>query len=191
LPGRHGRSLTQHYIRPEQRDGPFLCQFTDLRPQNIFVDDAWNITCIVDLEWVCALSVERLCVPYWLTGRDIGELKDEALVEYTEVWDAFMAIFEQEESRMAAEHDLTLTKILRESWASGGAWFWHGLASTNAMRILFEQHIRPRFFPVVLYSSEEKIISGFWSEDADGIVRSKVEAYRRYEGELRKLFNSI
>jgi hypothetical protein len=92
---------------------------------------------------------------------------------------------------MVAEYDLTFTKMLRESWMSGGTWFWYGLTSINAMRILFEQHLRLRFFPVVLYSLEEKVMSGFWSEDADNVVRSKVETYHQYVEDLRKLFDSI
>ncbi len=117
------RSLARRYVRPEQRNGPFLLQLNDLRPRNIFVNDAWNVTRIVDLEWVCALPVERLDVPYWLTGQDIGGLEGEALTEYAEVRDAFMAVFEEEDSRIAAEHNLSLAKVLHESWLSGGAWF--------------------------------------------------------------------
>lgn len=183
------RSLAHRYIRAEQRNGPFLLQLNDLRPQNIFVDNDWNIKRIVDLEWVCVLPVERLRVPYWLTGQDLGGLEGEALAEYTKVFDVFMIIFQHEESRMSAGHKLSLTKILHESWTSGSTWFWHGLASTNAIEVLFEQHIRPRFFPAVLFSKEEKVVSSFWSEDADDVVRRKVDAYNKYARDLKSLFN--
>lgn len=59
------------------------------------------------------------------------------------------------------------------------------------MRILFEQHLRPRFFPYVLSCSEEKAMSSFWSEDADGIVQIKLEAYRQYQEELKTVFDGI
>ncbi|TPX14871.1 uncharacterized protein E0L32_004980 [Thyridium curvatum] len=183
------RSLAYRFIRQDQRDGPFSLQLTDLRPQNIFVDNTWNVTSLVDLEWVCALPVERLCVPYWLTGQDIGELHGEPLAEYTEVWKVFMAAFEQEESRMALakQHNLSFGKILEESWTSGTLWFWRGLASVNAMPELFEQHLRPRFSPDVLYS-EEKAISSFWREDADEVVQIKLDAYQGYARDLKELF---
>jgi len=69
-------------------------------------------------------------VLYWLTGQDIGGgVKGEALTEYTEVRSTFMAVFEEEESKITTEHDLSLNKILQESWTSGGTWFWHSLTS--------------------------------------------------------------
>ncbi|RMZ80972.1 hypothetical protein DV738_g2348, partial [Chaetothyriales sp. CBS 135597] len=64
------RAVSHHYINKARRNGPFLLQFTDLHASNIFVDEAWNITCLLDLEWVCALPSEMLAVPYWLTGQD-------------------------------------------------------------------------------------------------------------------------
>ncbi|KAJ0127283.1 Uncharacterized protein HZ326_29615 [Fusarium oxysporum f. sp. albedinis] len=50
-------------------------QFTDLHASNIFVDEEWNVTCFVDLEWISALPVEMLAVPYWLTGCKIDEIE--------------------------------------------------------------------------------------------------------------------
>ncbi len=59
------------------------------------------------------------------------------------------------------------------------------------MRILFEQHLRPRFFPTVLLSSEEELLASFWSEDTEDVVRSKVDAYHQYTRNLKDLFNGI
>lgn len=185
------RSLAHRYVRPGWRHGPFLLQLTDLRPGNIFVNEAWNVTRIVDLEWVCALPAERLDVPYWLTGRDIGSLQGEALAEYSKVRDAFMLIFEEEESKIAAGHGLSLTDALHESWTSGGVWLWHSLTSTNAMAILFDQHLCPRFFKGCLLSSDEELISKFWCEGAHDVVRGKVDAFREYAEGLKELFTVV
>lgn len=48
------RALSHHYIQRESRNGPFRLQLTDFHASNIFVDKEWNITCIIDHEWVCA-----------------------------------------------------------------------------------------------------------------------------------------
>ncbi len=116
------RALAHRYIRQDRRNGPFFLQFTDLHIGNVFVDDDWNITCLIDLEWVCALPVERLAVPYWLTGRAIDDLLGERLVEFNHVRQEFMEIFGEEEGKMAAEHDLSLAQVMREGWISGGVW---------------------------------------------------------------------
>lgn len=58
------RALAHHYIRDERREGPFVLQLDDLHISNIFVDDAWNITSIIDLEWAASRPAEMLAVPY-------------------------------------------------------------------------------------------------------------------------------
>lgn len=45
----------------------------------------------------------------------------------------------------------------------------------------------PRFAPDLLFR-EEKLLSSFWSEGASEVVEDKMEAYHKYEGELRGLF---
>lgn len=84
------RALSHHYIRREHRNGPFLLQLTDLHASNIFVDEEWNITCLIDLEWICALPVEMLAAPYWLTGCGIDEIEEERFDEFSKVRQEFM-----------------------------------------------------------------------------------------------------
>ncbi|KAK2124206.1 hypothetical protein NOF04DRAFT_6507 [Fusarium oxysporum II5] len=64
---------------------------------NIFVDEEWNVTCFVDLEWISALPVEMLAVPYWLTGYKIDEIKGDHIDEFNQVRQEFVRIFEEEE----------------------------------------------------------------------------------------------
>jgi hypothetical protein len=58
------RTLSHHFFTRERRGEPFRLQLTDLHASNIFVDNDWNVTCLTDLEWVCALPAEMLAVPY-------------------------------------------------------------------------------------------------------------------------------
>ncbi|KAK7428361.1 hypothetical protein QQZ08_005118 [Neonectria magnoliae] len=184
------RALAYRYVRQDLRNGPFFLQLGDLHASNIFVDDDWNITSLIDLEWVSALPAEKMTVPYWLTGCAIDEIQGEKLVEFNTIREEFMKIFEEEEGQAAAAHDYSLARIIRESWESGGVWFWHSVMSINAIYPLFTDHVCPRFSSRLL-SKEEELLSKFWSEDAAKVVESKVDECHRYEAELKRVFDGV
>jgi len=181
------RALAHRYVRQDQRSGPFFLQLDDLHASNIFVDDDWNVTYFIDLEWVCALPAENLSVPYWVTGCAINEIRKERFIEVYKIREEFMDIFEEEERKVVAEHGFSLTQIMRETWESGGMWFWHSIMTTNAMYSLFTYHICPRFSRPVF--KEEEFLSKFWTEDAAKVVKTKVEEYHVYETELKQIFS--
>ncbi|KAF2761187.1 hypothetical protein EJ05DRAFT_497744 [Pseudovirgaria hyperparasitica] len=181
------RALSHHYIRRERRNGPFILQFTDFHASNIFVDEEWNITCLIDLEWVCALPVEMLAVPYWLTGRCIDELRNEHFDEFNRVRQEFMHMFEEEERGMASERNFSLARIMNKMWESRGVWFWYSLESFNAILFVIEEHICPRFSPY-LSPECEKVLSRFWREDSGMVVEQKVNDQKQYDLELRRAF---
>jgi hypothetical protein len=181
------RMLSHHYVERKRRNGPFYLQFTDLHASNIFVDEQWNITCLIDLEWVCALPAEMLAVPYWLTGHGIDEIVDDNLREFNEVRQEFMELFEKEEVNMASTQKPVLSSIMYESWKSDGVWFWHCLTSTNAMISLVGDHICPRFSR--LSSKAEEIFSHYWCQDSTEVVERKVTDYEGYMKELKDLFS--
>lgn len=52
------RVLSHKYIKRDLRDGPFPLQLTDLHVSNILVDEQWNVTGLIGLEWICALPSE-------------------------------------------------------------------------------------------------------------------------------------
>lgn len=87
------RVFVHRYISPERRCDPFLLQLTDLHASNIFVDDDWNVACLLDSEWLCALPAEMLSVPYWLTGCSIdGILQEERYEEFSKVQQEFWSM---------------------------------------------------------------------------------------------------
>lgn len=184
------RALAHHYVRQDQRNGPFFLQLDDFHASNIFVDDDWNMTCLIDLEWVSALPVEKMAVPYWLTGCAIDEIRGERLVEFDTARKEFMDIFEEEERKVTAEHRLSLSQIMRETWNSGGTWFWYSLTSINAMYLLSYDHILPKFSPLSITEEEvlQELLSRFWSHDAADVVQRKVADLEKYEAELEHLF---
>jgi hypothetical protein len=181
------RALLHHYIQRETRNGPFRLQFTDFHASNIFVDKDWNITCLIDHEWVCALPTEMLSVPYWLTGCDIDEITKESLFEFDIVHQEFMGIFEEEEVKMMPTDPPTLTSIMNDSWRSGAVWFWHCITSVNAAFSLVEDHIGPRFFP--LSTSTEKLLSKYWCQNSAQVAERKIIDREKYVKQLQLLFN--
>ncbi len=183
------RALAHHYIEREHRNGPFLLQLTDLHASNIFVDDQWNVTCLIDLEWICALPVEKLAVPYWLTGRAIDEIRGEDLARFNEIHEEYMGVVEEEEGNMAAAGHLSLAHVIRRTWESEAVWFWYSMTSINAMYPLITDHVCPRFSPALLSGGEE-LLSRFWAEDSATVVENKVAAYRQYVEDLERLFKS-
>jgi len=154
------RAISHHYVQRGTRNGPYRLQFTDFHASNIFVDKDWNIKCLIDLEWVCALPVEMLSVPYWLTGCAIDEITDENLSEFEQVHREFMDIFEEEEVKMTPNTPPALTSIILGGWKSGAVWFWHCITSVNAMFFLVDDHISPRFSPLSIEA--EGILSQYW-----------------------------
>ncbi|PVH79370.1 hypothetical protein DL98DRAFT_631697 [Cadophora sp. DSE1049] len=183
------RALSRHYINRERRNGPFILQLTDFHVSNIFVDQEWNITGLIDLEWICSLPVEMLAVPYWLTGRGIDQIKEEHLDEFDMVRKEFMDIFEEEEQKIAGkEHDILLTKVMCDMWVSKGVWFWYCVESVNAMYFLLETHLCPRFSGRLSLKAEE-IVSQLWCENSEVIIAKKLAEKERYDQELRELFD--
>ncbi|KFX88546.1 hypothetical protein V490_07560 [Pseudogymnoascus sp. VKM F-3557] len=181
------RALSHQYINRARRNGPFMLQLTDVNPSNIFVDEHCNVTCLVDLEWICALPAEMLAVPYWLTGCHIDEIVEDQLVKFTEVRQEFMVILEKEEPECSAEHTISITEAMRDSWDSKGVWYWYCISSANAMLHLLVDHICPEF-SVVLLSRFEEVLSKFWCKNAEEVVQQKVKDGTKYKKELRRRF---
>ena len=179
------RVLSHRYIDRELRNGPFPLQLTDFHASNLFVDDEWNVTALIDLEWLCALPPEMLDVPYWLTGCAIDGIKGDKFEPFGQIRQEFVRVFEEEEQATKAItwHGRTLSKIMQHVWQTKGVWFWHCLSSVNAMYILLEAHLVP-----TLSVEEERLISRFWCKDSGDTVQSKVADREAYDEELRSLF---
>ncbi|KND87469.1 hypothetical protein TOPH_07875 [Tolypocladium ophioglossoides CBS 100239] len=178
-------TMTHHFLQRERRNGPFGVQLTDIHPGNILVDKDWNITCIFDLGEMCALPLEMVSVPYWLTGRAISQLQGEHLEEFDRVRQRIMQILEEEEKSLGG----SLSKIIHETWESQGVWFWYSLTSVDAAFWLIADHLCPKF-QARLSLQVEQPFSQFWCENADQVVRTKLEDYERYNNKLRQLFDS-
>ncbi|PFH59375.1 hypothetical protein XA68_12460 [Ophiocordyceps unilateralis] len=117
-----------------------------LSSEQYFVDDDWNMTCLIDLEWICVLPVDMLSVSYWLTDCSIDSIIDDEYAIFDQARQAFLAIMDEEARLISTEHDVDITSRMRYAWESKGVWFWACLRSINAWLFVFEDHILPKFF---------------------------------------------
>uniref|UniRef100_A0A1Y1L4W5 Uncharacterized protein n=1 Tax=Photinus pyralis TaxID=7054 RepID=A0A1Y1L4W5_PHOPY len=182
------RTIMHCFILSDRRNGPFLLQLTDFHQSNIFVDDDWNITCLIDLEWICALPVEMLSVPYWLTNCSIDGIIDEEYGAFDEVRQAFLAVMDEENRSVRMEHNIDITSTMRDVWESKGVWFWACVRSINAWLFVFEDHILPKFSADRALVVDLKQVSTFWQENVGQVVKTKVDDEEKYQAELRSLF---
>ncbi|TQN69977.1 hypothetical protein CSHISOI_05534 [Colletotrichum shisoi] len=181
------RVLSHNFIKRDLRNGPFLLQLTDFHASNLLVDKCWNVTGLLDLEWICARPSEMFSAPYWLTGCAIDGIEGENLDRFNQVRQEFMYIFEEEEQARKGRTigSITLSRVMQDMWDSKGVWFWYCLSSVNAMYFLLETHLLP---PKSLSLEAERIISRFWSRDSEDVVRRKLADKQAYDEELRRLF---
>ncbi|KAJ4305992.1 hypothetical protein N0V88_000783 [Collariella sp. IMI 366227] len=112
------RTVAHHFILPERRDGPFLLQLDDFHQSNIFVDDDWNVTCLLDLEWISALPVEAMSVPYWLTDCSIDSVTGDDYKSFADTRRAFLAAMDDQIKTINLEHTIPIADIMRQTWDS-------------------------------------------------------------------------
>lgn len=60
------RIMLPRFWDQNSRNGPFVFSFNDLHQSNIFVDEDWNVTSIIDLEFACVQPIQMTCIPTWL-----------------------------------------------------------------------------------------------------------------------------
>jgi hypothetical protein len=92
------RAVFPHFFQAELRRGPFVFSLTDIHQSNLYVDEQWTITKVLDLEWVCSRPVEMLHPPYWLTNQSVDRIDAH---EYEQMHREFMDALEDEERRLA------------------------------------------------------------------------------------------
>lgn len=114
-----------------QYSGPFILQSTDLHASNIFVDADWNITGIIDLDFICSLPADMLCMPSWLCVDDLDDISRNR-GEFAASYDSFLRIFAAAEKKQP-HHSTLLADTMRQAWHSGAYWVYYSFISVNAM----------------------------------------------------------
>ncbi|SPQ27350.1 ea153f7d-7e81-4a73-a44c-fb147887f085 [Thermothielavioides terrestris] len=161
-----------------------------LSTTNIFVDDDWNVTCLLDLEWICALPAQMLAVPHWLTDCAVDDIVGAEYETFDQVRRKFLSAMDQEIKTSRLAHDVPITRTMQDSWSSKAVWFWLCIMSINGWLFVFEDHILPKFGASKDLVPELKQVSALWIEDIDAVVKNKVEDEAKYQEELCSLFAS-
>lgn len=181
------RALIPKFTHRPLRSGPFTLSLTDLHQSNIFVDDDWHVTRIIDLEWACARPIEMLGPPYWLSGRGLDELAFY-LEEYAGLHEEFIDLFEEEE--MKCHRSVERSRMLRTCWEDGTFWYAQALDSPSALLALFTDHIQPRFTRLSSTTRREfdHALAPFWDYGAAHFIFTKVREQEHYNRQVREIF---
>lgn len=182
------RSVWSRFFRRDLLRGPFFLSLTDLHQSNIFVDDHWNISCLIDLEWACARPVEMIHPPHWLTSQPIDMIDLDA---YEALHKEFMEVFEEEEkhSALSTQSPILMHSILQQGWERGTFWCSLALHTPTALFKIFYDYIQPRFSKT--HKDDEAfwlITMRYWSFDAFDFLESKLKDKEQYDMHLREAF---
>ncbi|KAF9894129.1 hypothetical protein FE257_009102 [Aspergillus nanangensis] len=186
------RAILGDFTNKDLRRGPFLFRLTDLHQSNIFVDSQWNIECLIDLEWACALPAETLRPPYWLTGRPVDDLIDSNLDEFSRAYQDFVKVFEREEKSLPPLHGQQSfrTNNMSRGLKVGNFWYFHALESPKGLYNLFRDHIQPKYASTSRESCATftEVVSDYWAPDTDQTIQRKLTDKDMYDSALRRRF---
>ncbi|KAL1885234.1 hypothetical protein Plec18167_001891 [Paecilomyces lecythidis] len=179
------RSVWSCFFRRDLLRGPFFLNLTDLNQSNIFVDDDWNITCLIDLEWACSQPVEMIHPPYWLTNQSIDLINAD---DYEVLHKEFMQAFQEEE--MKIKPPVRLYPIMQHGWERGAFWYSLALSSPTALFKIFYDFIQPRFSKTHDDPSFWQITMPYWTFNTFEFIEQKVKDKEQYDVSLREAFIS-
>ncbi|KAF7122765.1 hypothetical protein CNMCM5793_000875 [Aspergillus hiratsukae] len=183
------RALLPQFISRQYRHGPFRLTLTDLQPGNIFVDEEWHVTAVINLEFAAVLPVELQTPVHWLTGRTIDDIEHgEHLETFERRINEYINAFEEQE-RNDQYSDFSQARIMRSCWDKRSFWYFQAVHSPKGLLHVFREHIqryyceehcRKRVF--------DETVSPYWCEGAQSSIQQKVEEEMRYKNQLKERF---
>ncbi|KIW58936.1 hypothetical protein, variant 1 [Exophiala xenobiotica] len=180
------KAVSSLFLRRDLCHGPFLFNLTDLHQSNIFVDEIWNITCLIDLEWALSSPIEMIYPPRWLANQDINQMDEEI---YDPVRQEFMDILEHTEQELSIQPHQRLSPVTKQAWEMG--MFWYTLARRSPMGLVrvFYDHIQP-----ILASWHEEnsefytIMLEYWTINSIPFIDQNLADKEDYDRQLRQAF---
>lgn len=179
------RSVWPCFFRRDLRRGPFFLSLTDLHQPNIFVDDEWNITCLIDLEWAHSAPVEMIHPPHWFTQQAVDQVDEE---EYGSLHKEFMEAFVKEEENIRPA--VRLSPILQEGWDKGTFWVSLALSSPTGLFAIFYKHIQRRFAKSHSHPDFWRITMPYWNLNCYQFIKQRAKEKELYDVALRKAFEA-
>ncbi|KAJ6023805.1 hypothetical protein N7540_004602 [Penicillium herquei] len=183
------RTIGPLIFNRDLRRGPFIFSLTDMHQSNVFVDDEWNITCVIDLEWACSKPVEMVHPPYWLTDKGFDEIERD---EYNIRREEFMTALRSEESKLkdSQGRPYVLSEAMEQSWGSGALWYSLALSSPTGLFQIFYNHIHS-----VLSDNDDlksklwDVMPFYWVMDAEKFMSKKGDDKELYDKNLIEAFS--
>jgi hypothetical protein len=189
------RAIFPLFFRRDLRRGPFIYSLTDLHPSNIFVDDDWHITSLVDLEWACSLPIEMVQPPHWLTSMAVDRIVSH---EYNEVRLEFMSALTTEEevyhsraNNKDSSAPYKLSRLMGTAWDRGTFWYSLALSSPTGLFTIFDKELQPRFTDKCPdHDAFHQIMPWYWEQDIVTASTRKLAHRRAYDIQLRHEFGA-
>ncbi|KAH8707879.1 hypothetical protein HC256_010040 [Beauveria bassiana] len=185
------RAVMHHFVDPGTRDGPFYLTLNDLIQSNIFVDEQWNVTSIIDLEWTHTLPAEMQSPPYWLTSKSVdGFYEQKDREEFDEAVKEYLTVYEEEEVRRGGSG--RQAEVQRRAWDSGSFWFFRAATVPKAMYNLFNWHIQPLFNEAHPDQSVfDEVFFFYWGRGASEFVDDKMRERKEYVQQLSEVYRDM
>lgn len=178
-------------LRDDLCSGPFVLALTDLHRSNIFVDENWNITSIMDLEFACAWPVEFLHTPHWLEVQFINDVTPAGFApRHTE----FMEHIRREEKLQQGRDPNTesLSSIMQRSWDSGTFWIPIVLMHPVSFSELLSRRILKGYFECPDEDLDNGEVFRFYARlfrrNISGIIDRKLDDHKMYLDGLTQAF---
>ncbi|KAG6004919.1 hypothetical protein E4U43_000661 [Claviceps pusilla] len=183
------RTVLPQAFRRDLNTGPFVYGLTDTHRSNIFVDEDWNITCMIDLEYACSLPIEFIQPPYWLDGGLIDQIDS---VGYAPKHDEFLKhVRHEEQLQNSQRRGEQLSSIMEQSWNNGT--FWATLALSHAIAfegILLDQ-LLVHYFSFTMNELPElnhTLLARLWRRNISSIIDRKLQDTEKYREKLKEAF---
>ncbi|KAK2807024.1 hypothetical protein FQN50_005598 [Emmonsiellopsis sp. PD_5] len=191
------RAALPSFSNSSLRRGPFVMSLTDFNQSNIIVDERWNITCLLDLEWICSQPIEMSQVPIWLTCQAVDEIARKP-EEYGQVRQELVEILAEEEKLLSGtplqEQDgqHRLSAIMKQGWANGTFWYSLALGSPTGLHAIFYKQIKPRFLKNCPKHDEFlNVVPWYWRPDFFEVGLQKIKDKSTYDNKLREAFEEV
>lgn len=160
---------------------------------NIFVDEDWHITNIIDLEWTYSAPAEMFVPPYWLDpDKNLFSFMFVGAREaYESLLSSFIQALDDEERVLSLEpRGGSIAAIMRWSWDSDAMWYYEALGCPLGFLNLYWQHILPHFDITVAEDDVlKRILHKFWTVDSMSFMEEKAAKYEEYKVKFEERFD--
>ncbi|KAF4436595.1 Aminoglycoside phosphotransferase [Fusarium austroafricanum] len=182
------RALLPKFMDSRFREGPFVYSLTDLHQSNVFVDQDWHITGLIDLEWACSRPIGMLGPPDWLSDRSLEEITFH-FNDYSSLHDEFVDSVERE--GLELYHTNFSAEVMRASWETGSFWYCRALDSPTTLLALYIDHLQPRFAKLSTNAWAEfsHLLMALWDVNSRCFVSSKIKEQEQYANQVREIFS--